>query len=112
MEVKEYLDKMIEVQNIFLTYLDDENINQNSLIVLINYIDDQRIRQDKHHLTSFLHLFSSIVDYHHRTRNYFDKSFQIILNFFRNNCKIIQIWKFLTFFATIARLFYFLLKKK
>ena len=36
MEVKEYLDKMIEVQNIFLTYLDDENINQNSLIVLIN----------------------------------------------------------------------------
>ena len=105
MEVKEYLDKMMEVQNLFLTFLDDENINQNNLIVLINYIDDQRIRQDKHHLTSFLHLFSSIVDYHHRTINFYDKSFQIILflkddlkrnysnleifNFFRNNCRII-----------------------
>lgn len=105
MEVQEYIDKMILIQTILLKYLDDEDNDQEELKFLLKLFNDQKIFCNKHLLRSVIRLLSTVIDYHHRLSNFFDKIFKIILslkdelkrnfsnieiyNFFKYNTKII-----------------------
>ena len=102
MKVQEYLEKMKNTQNLLLDYIDaEENIQKKfeNLIIILKNIEN------KHQLTSTIHLITSIIDYHYRSNNFFEKIFKIILFlkdaikknysnseifwFFKNNEKII-----------------------
>ena len=56
MEVQEYLDKMKEIQDSLLEYIDDEVIAQEKFNNLINLIKDLKIQDDKYLLKTFLYL--------------------------------------------------------
>lgn len=78
MEVQEYLDKMNEIQALLLEYIDEEDNSQEKIKIIIKLFKDQKILDNKHQLTSVLYLLRSIIDYHYRTTNFFEKIFKII----------------------------------
>ena len=92
MNSKEFLDKNKEIQDELLDFIrNDENdtLNFESLQTLFN---DFNIRNDKHDLTTLLHLLAKISNNHHRGPSFFDKIEKIIIifkddikNFFSNS---------------------------
>lgn len=102
MEAQEYLEKMKNTQNLLLDYINDE---ENNLEKLENLYYILKNIENMHQLTSTIHLITSIIDYHHRSNNFFEKISKIILFlkdvikkhysnseifcFFKNNNKII-----------------------
>ncbi|KAK8839044.1 hypothetical protein M9Y10_032510 [Tritrichomonas musculus] len=100
-----YLEKMNEIQNILLQYIDEEDNTQEKYQNFVKLFTNHKIFENKHLLTSVIHLLASIIDYHYRKINFFDKIFKIILflkdeikknysnleifNFFKSNKKVI-----------------------
>ena len=83
-----FLQKDIEekknIQKELLDFLndDDENAEQ-KYSKIIKFLDDQKIRDDKYELKSFLHLISRISNNHYRNSCFIKKITQI-LSYFKN----------------------------
>lgn len=87
----EYTDKMKQIQNSFLEFLEKEDNIEENYQNLTKLIKDQKIEDNQLELKSFLHLISKIAKNHYRNPNFFDKIKQIlqiiknsINNFFTN----------------------------
>ena len=75
-EIKRYFDKMRDIQETLLSFLEDEAAgNFEQFIELINNKID---RNSKIEMKEFLQLISKISDNHHRSLNFIDKIEQII----------------------------------
>ena len=74
--VKEHIDKMVNIQENLLEFLEDEKSgNLDQLLRKINYY---KIRNNKSQLRTFLHLISKISDNHHLNVDFNNKLEQIL----------------------------------
>ena len=78
MEINEFLSNMNEIQSMILEYVDEKDDNKEKFENLVKLLKDHRILDDKHKLVPIIELLSSIIDYHFRTINFFDKIFNIL----------------------------------
>ena len=82
----EYLQKMKDIQNIILEFLDNDEEDQKLFDDLKNLLTFQQDELDAHELKSILYLISTISTNHHRTQFFFDKIKKIII-FLKNEIK-------------------------
>lgn len=75
--ILEYIKDLVRVQNLLITYIDeDENENEN-YTDLTNYIQSSKILEDKDKAKSFFHLLSCIFNNHHRKASFLRKIDQL-----------------------------------
>ncbi|KAK8834291.1 hypothetical protein M9Y10_033174 [Tritrichomonas musculus] len=72
------VEKMKEIQNILLDYLDNESESKEELEHFIKILKDQNIVDDKHDFKLLLQLLIKIVNNHQRIRNFISKTEQIL----------------------------------
>ena len=81
MEVDEYINEKIKLQNLFMDYVDnelDENENYDSLI---DYFTTSKIAENKEEIRCLFHFLNIISNNHHRSPNFFQKIEKIISYF-------------------------------
>ena len=86
MEIEEYIEVKIELQNLFLDYIDNNNDEDKKYELLINYFKINQIADNKSEIRAFFHFINIISLYHHRTPNFFQK-IENIINYFKDLIK-------------------------
>lgn len=85
-ELQEYLNKMRNIQNSLLKFIDHEDNVEENYQNLIKLLNDQKVQENIHTLKSFLYLMSNILNNHNRTPNFFSK-FEKLINQFESKIK-------------------------
>ncbi|KAK8883271.1 hypothetical protein M9Y10_045922 [Tritrichomonas musculus] len=99
MSICEYLDKNKNIQDALLTFLENEINTEEDFQKLILIINKQKIINDKHEFTLFLHLLSKISQNHYRNPDFISKIKRILKNFEKDikknltNSEIFDIFK-------------------
>lgn len=78
MEIREYTERISEVQRNLLKFIDEYQNDNTNFQTLMQSLNQQEILNNNHKLREFLHLIAEISCNHHRTMNFFDKIDQII----------------------------------
>ena len=86
MEIQEHLNKMKEIQNNIIDYLNSNQYEEEENKNLIDFFTNIKIQDEKDEFKSFLYLILKISNNHHQTKNFFDKIFRII-NFYSSSIK-------------------------
>ena len=93
-KMQQYYDLMKDVEENILTYIDENN--QKSFF---NYLNEQKIAENKQIFKSFLYILVHISNNYHRTKNFYDKIDQILIKYkisiqtFYKNSEIFHIFK-------------------
>ena len=96
---EEFLDKNKKIQDELLDFIRNDENDTESFQNLQTLFDDINIRNDKHDLTTLLHLLTKISNNHHRGPSFFDKIEKIIIIFkddiksFFSNSEIFNIFR-------------------
>lgn len=107
-----YLEKMNAIQNILLEYIDDEEKDQTKFRRLLELFQSQKIQEDKHLLTSVLHLLATIANYHYRTHDFYNKVFKLIQYLKDSITKYYSNHEIYNFFRINKRVVLFLFEEK
>ena len=94
MEVDEYINEKIKLQNLFLGYIDNESDENDNYDSLIDYFTTSKIAENKEEIKSLFHFINIISNNHHRNPNFFQKIEKIISYFeksFKNSFLNIEI---------------------
>ena len=81
MSIQDYIEKFQTIQADLIDFIKNEDNVEENYQNLVNYIEEQEIRMDKHELKLFLNLLSKIADNYHRYESFFEKIEKIILLF-------------------------------
>ena len=100
MSIESWIDKMKNVQRVFLEYLRDESNLEENFENLIQIIKDQQIAEERYDFKEFLHLIDKIMNNHKRVNNFLNKIERIlqhikskITEYFSND-EIFEIFKY------------------
>ncbi|KAK8840975.1 hypothetical protein M9Y10_027811 [Tritrichomonas musculus] len=110
--IKEYSQKMKEIQELILNFLDNDDDQEAQYNNLIKLINDQKIPSDKQGLRTILHLISKICDNYHRSKHFFNKIEKVIKNYqneIKNNFSNYEIFNI---FKNNKRILLFLFEEK
>ena len=77
-EIEKYLEKIKEIQNKVLNYVENTEADENNFKEIIKICDDYKIQEDKNDFKLFLYLLNNISNNHHRNSDFFDKFFKIL----------------------------------
>ena len=77
-KIQQYFDLMREVEENLLTYIEKCNEDNDDII---NYLEEQKIKESKHKFKSFLHLIAQLSNNYHRTGSLYNKIDHIISHF-------------------------------
>ena len=106
--IYEYINKLIQIQEPLLNFLENDDIQNFET----KYLDDLKIKENKHKMRILLYLISKISQNHHRNPNFIDKVEKILLTYkkeikiFFSNLEIFLIFK------KNKRILYFLYKEQ
>ena len=81
MDINEYFQKMKNIEENILSFIDNERSDDLKLAQLALYFKHQNVGINKCLLTGTFHLISSISKHHHRSEGFFDKIAKILLIF-------------------------------
>ena len=84
MNFDEYINKMQNVQNILLQFIEGEDDKDDKFQELIQLLDDSKIRENSYEFRSFLHLLIKVSKNHHRHSEFFN-DFERIINFLKDD---------------------------
>ena len=111
-EIKKYVDKMTDIYEQFLAYLDNQDpVSEEDYIKLLQIIDKHNIQRIKEQFHQFISLLIKISNEHHRQATFFNKIERILLNFrstIQETQTNVEIYRE---FESNKRLIYFLLKE-
>ena len=86
MELDEYIEKMKDIQNYVLSFIDSDDCSTLMKDDLFKFFDEKHILEDKSNMKPLLKLFVKILNnYHHFP--YFFKKIEIILSYFKESMK-------------------------
>lgn len=71
--VYEYINKMKEIEENILQFLDNEVANDANLESISSLLDNSQIKDDKYKLKGVLRLISHISNNYHRSKSFFSK---------------------------------------
>ena len=112
MTIIEYIEKQKKIQNLLLVFIDsDDNVEENYQN-LLQLLQNQKIKDNKSELKSFLHLLLHISDNHHRSNNFFGKIERILLQFKDEMTKYFSNFEIYSLFETNKRIVLFLLEEQ
>lgn len=110
--VSEYLGNMTKIQENILSFIDNEDDNEENYQNIIKLFDDQKILNNPFEMKLILLLISKISNNHYRTLDFFSKIERVLLYFkdsmkenFSNN-------EIFAFFSGNKRILLFLFKEK
>ena len=84
MDYNEYLNKKIELCNIFLQFIDKRCDDDYDYQNLMDILEKQEIVENREEMLLFLHLLVRITDNHHRLPDFYLKIEKILQNFLQN----------------------------
>ena len=79
MDIQQYINQMKEIQNVFISFIEDEDDSNQSFHQFMKLFDDN-IRENQYELKTFLHLLVTISNHHYRNSEFFNKINQILQN--------------------------------
>ena len=77
-EINTYISKKVELQNLLLSFLDEENDIDEKYQNLISNLANSKIQDNKYELLNFLILISKLVKNHHRHENFIQRVEQLL----------------------------------
>ena len=99
MNPNEYLDKLKNIQQNILQYIDDVSDSEDKFQNIKDNLTKSKIKDDRYELKPFLRYLSKLSNNHHRTANFFSKIDRIIdylkddLRKFYSNSELFDIFK-------------------
>ena len=109
---KKLMQKMKEIQNTLLEFLEDETESEEKYETFVNLVEMQKIKEDKEEFKALLRLINIIGNDHHRCVN-FNKKIDLILEHFRNDIqKHFSNSKIFDIFRNNKRILLFLIESK
>ena len=97
--IKNYVGKNKIFQNLFLSYINDEDKDESKIHNLRIFFKKEKLLENKQVMQQILHFIASITNNHHRTNNFFIKIeafFEIFINDIKKyftNLEIFNIFK-------------------
>ena len=84
MNIEEYLNKMVDIQNALLAWIEAESNEEILSLHFFELLDQLKIKENPNELRLVLHLSSKISLNHHRKPNFFE-NFDKIITFFKDD---------------------------
>ncbi|KAK8849272.1 hypothetical protein M9Y10_018640 [Tritrichomonas musculus] len=78
MDIQEYIEKLRNIQQSILTFIENEDNNEENYENFNNNLEEQNIKNDQEDLKIFLHMIAKISNNHHRSINFFMKIEKIL----------------------------------
>lgn len=110
MEIQEYRDKLIDIRDNVLKYLDDESNSDYQIDDLKSYLEDKNIQQNRHELNDFLCFLLQISNMYRRSKNFYSKIDEILSYFKSSITKFFSNFEIFNIFKKNKRILLFLLK--
>lgn len=110
MEIQEYRDKLIDIRDNVLKYLDDESNSDYQIDDLKSYLEDKNIQQNRHELNDFLCFLLQISNMYRRSKNFYSKIDEILSYFKSSIKKFFSNFEIFNIFKKNKRILLFLLK--
>ena len=79
MNVPEYLEKMKNIQNYLLSFVENESNNEENYQNFINSFSNLNIPKDYFEIKSIINLIQKIANNHHRSQSFFTKIEQVLI---------------------------------
>ena len=76
-----YIEKMKEIQDLLLDFLDNEQESEENYAKIIRIIDHQQLQNDIYKLKAILYLILEIANNHHRKPDFYSKIEKIMIIF-------------------------------
>ncbi|KAK8898266.1 hypothetical protein M9Y10_000544 [Tritrichomonas musculus] len=111
MDIKQYFDEKKELQNNFLTYIDDSDSIEVNFDSLISFIKEHKIHESQDELTHLLGLLISIANNHHRQSDFFTKIKRVISYFAKEIKQNLTSKDIFTIFSSNKLLLLYLIKE-
>ncbi|KAK8838022.1 hypothetical protein M9Y10_035969 [Tritrichomonas musculus] len=111
-DIQGYLNKMTQVQNQILEFIDSNDNDGSNCTNLYQLIDNQKIKQNKNDFKSFLHLLSNISMRYQRSLLIFPKIEKILLYYKKIMLKYFSNNEIFTIFKNNKRCILFLFQEK
>ena len=80
--IQQYFDLMKDIKENLLTFIEDND--QDTFSIFINYLDEQKITENKKKFESFLYLLVHLSNNYHRTGDLFNKIDRILYTLHRH----------------------------
>lgn len=112
MDIQHYLDKMKNIEQNIINFIDNENSTDDDFTQLSTFLQAQNVINDPNYLKEILHLIVSIADYHHYYINFFNKLDQILLLFTKSIQQYLNQHEIFNIFISNKRLLLFLFEHK
>lgn len=85
MNVPEYLEKMKNIQNYLLSFVENESNNEENYQNFINSFSNLNIPKDYYEIKSIINLIQKIANNHHRSQSFFTKIEQVLIHIHQRN---------------------------
>ena len=111
MEIKEYFDQMKELHILLLTFIKNSEFENDDLQILINFIKNHNIPNNREKFMNFLQLILQISNNHHRYPLFINKIEKILINFKEDIGRYFTDYDILRFFQSNKFILLFLIKE-
>lgn len=108
--IQQYFDLMKDIKENLLTFIEEND--QDTLSIFINYLDEQKITENKKKFESFLYLLVHLSNNYHRTGDLFNKIDRILYNYKESIQKKFQNSEIFHIFQSNKRLLLSLIQSK
>ncbi|KAK8871932.1 hypothetical protein M9Y10_007678 [Tritrichomonas musculus] len=112
MSIESWIDKMKNIQRVFLEYLREESNIEENFENLIQIIKDQQIAEQRYEFKELLHLISKIMNNHKRVNNFLNKIERILQHFKSKITEYFSSTEIFEIFKYNKRLLLFLVEEK
>ena len=86
MSVQQYREKLIDIRENIIDYIRNEESSEIETQQIIQYLDDQKLKEKRYELNDFLRFIVQLVNTHQRTFDFFTK-IEKILNHYKDDIK-------------------------
>ena len=111
-DILNYIKKMKDLYNILLSYLDNCTEDEEDFFLLFDFIENQKIKENKDELIEFFLIVVNICNNHHRNKFFLQKIEKIISSFFDIFKKNFIEPEIFHIFETNKRILFFLIQNK
>ena len=112
MNYQEYLEKMTTIQSHILKYMNNNPNDDENYHILMKYLEDQKIRENKYFIKELFHLILHISNNYHRTPKFYDKIDKMISAFLKEMKDYFSNYEIFNIFKGNKRILLFLFEQK
>lgn len=112
MQVEENITRLYYIQKAFLLFIENDDLAEENYQNLTTILTEFKIGENQHDLELFLYLLLTIANNHHRSLNFFEKIFQILILFKNQMKNFFTSFRIFNIFKSNKRILLFLIKEE